>query len=114
MTLLVRQGVLAAATGCCCTLRTVLMTVFRSESMNICKLLSGEFVIMDDCQTEYQNVSDESLITKKQKILDALIQESLTEKAILNKVGDNRYSRTIIRDMLQHGLLKRQGKVKRK
>ena len=51
------------------------------------------------------------LVTKKQKIMTALVEECQTEKAILQKVGDNRYSREIIRNLLQAGLICRYGKV---
>ncbi len=51
------------------------------------------------------------LVTKKQKIMTALVEEGQTEKAILQKVGDNRYSREIIRNLLQAGLICRYGKV---
>ncbi len=56
---------------------------------------------------------EESAITKKQKIMDVLVEEGLTEKAILKKVGDNRYTREIIRNLLQKGLICREGKVHR-
>jgi hypothetical protein len=56
---------------------------------------------------------EESAITKKQKIMDVLLEEGLTEKAILQKVGDNRYTREIIRNLLQKGLICREGKVHR-
>jgi hypothetical protein len=52
------------------------------------------------------------LVTKKQKIMTALVEEGQTEKAILQKVGDNRYSREIIRNLLQAGLICRYGKVR--
>jgi hypothetical protein len=53
------------------------------------------------------------VITKKQKIMESLevIEEGLTEKAILQKIGDNRYSREIIRNLLQSGIICRVGKV---
>ena len=56
---------------------------------------------------------EELAITKKQKIMDVLVEEGLTEKAILQKVGDNRYTREIIRNLLQNGLICRKGKVHR-
>jgi hypothetical protein len=65
----------------------------------------------DENECNFQSKAEESFITKKQKIMDALVEEGLTEKAILEKVGDNRYSRTIIRDLLQSGNICRHGKV---
>ena len=51
--------------------------------------------------------------TKKQKILESIAEHhnSMTEKAILQNVGDNRYSREIIRNLLQNGRIHRQGTV---
>ena len=51
-----------------------------------------------------------SVKTKSQTILEALGTGSLTEKAILVKVGDNRYSREIIRHLMQNGRIYRFGK----
>jgi hypothetical protein len=55
----------------------------------------------------------ECVVTKKQKIIESLelIEEGMTEKAILQKIGDNRYSREIIRNLLQSGFICRVGKV---
>jgi hypothetical protein len=59
------------------------------------------------------DISHEQLVaTKKQRIMKALDEEGLTEKAILQKVGDNRYSREIIRNLLQNGQIYRHGKVR--
>jgi len=44
--------------------------------------------------------------------LEILGQESLTERSILRQIGDNRYSREIIRKLLQDGLIYRVGKVR--
>ena len=47
--------------------------------------------------------SEEFVVTKKQKIIESLelVEEGLTEKAILQQIGDNRYSREIVRKLLQ-------------
>jgi hypothetical protein len=57
--------------------------------------------------------SEEFVVTKKQKIIESLelVEEGLTEKAILQQIGDNRYSREIIRNLLQSGFIYRVGKV---
>jgi hypothetical protein len=67
----------------------------------------------DSTNIRMERSLEEFVVTKKQKIMEylELIEEGLTEKAILQKIGDNRYSREIIRNLLQSGLISRVGKV---
>jgi hypothetical protein len=75
-----------------------MMESYRETSESLFKRREAESVV--------------KLVTKKQKIMTALVDEGQTEKAILQKVGDNRYSREIIRNLLQAGLICRNGKVR--
>ncbi len=55
---------------------------------------------------------ERSLIIKRDLILKILRSSgSLTEREILKQIGDNRYSREIVRKLLQDGLIYRVGKV---
>lgn len=55
---------------------------------------------------------EKSLIIKRDLILEILgTAGSLTERDILKQIGDNRYSREIVRKLLQDGLIYRVGKV---
>jgi hypothetical protein len=49
---------------------------------------------------------------KRELILEILGEGSLTEREILRQIGDNRYSREIVRKLLQDGLVYRVGKVR--
>ncbi len=54
---------------------------------------------------------DRSGTIKRELILEILGTGSLTEREILRQIGDNRYSREIVRKLLQDGLIHRVGKV---
>ena len=55
---------------------------------------------------------ERSLIIKRDLILEILgTAGTLTERDILKQIGDNRYSREIVRKLLQDGLIYRVGKV---
>jgi hypothetical protein len=49
---------------------------------------------------------------KRELILEILGEGSMTEREILRQIGDNRYSREIVRKLLQDGLVYRVGKVR--
>jgi hypothetical protein len=55
-------------------------------------------------------IPEASVTTKSQMIMEALSTGSLTEKAILTKVGDSRYTREIVRNLLHNGKIYRFGK----
>jgi hypothetical protein len=56
--------------------------------------------------------NERSLRIKRDLILEILgTAGSLTERDILKQIGDNRYSREIVRKLLQDGLIYRVGKV---
>ena len=67
---------------------------------------SSNFMAYSCCRHE------RSLIIKRDLILEILgTAGTLTERDILKQIGDNRYSREIVRKLLQDGLIYRVGKV---
>ncbi len=79
-----------------------------------CKVKVFKWHFISAFKAHRWNRPDRTGIIKRELILEILGTGSLTEKEILRQIGDNRYSREIVRKLLQDGLIYRVGKVRLK